>query len=424
MNHRRTIVLSCLVLLGASIAPKTLFLSLATAQQEPPVDATPEPPAPPETAPEPEPPPQPIAPPQKVSTPPPDQPQQTEESSAAWYDSLHLLAFADAYARVGWNFPKPQTATGPNRGYDFSNGFSFSWVGLDVAYDPGPVGGTIQLRFGPSVPRLLGGDSQAFSFDNVKQAFLSWRPVDKLQFDFGQFDTIYGIEVADSQYNMNYTRGTLYFVGQPFYHAGLRAKYTFSDMFSLTGLVVNGWNNTLDNNIPKTFGLQLGYDLGDVVHAALGYIAGPEQADIDDTGAEIPGANERWRHFVDFLINVHVNPQLSLDLNVDVGTEDVGSEYNTWWGVMAAGRYAFIDEFAVALRGEYFDDRDAHLLGIDDLSIVTGTLTLDFQPSEHLIIRLDNRVDWASEDIYQQGVDDMSSTEISSVLGVVAMAGN
>ena len=67
---------------------------------------------------------------------------------------------------------------------------------------------------------------------------------------------------------------------------------------------------------------------------------------------------------------------------------------------------------------------NAHLLGIDDLSIVTGTLTLDFQPSEHLIIRLDNRVDWASEDIYQQGVDDMSSTEISSVLGVVAMAGN
>lgn len=301
MNHRPAFLWSSLFLLCAFVAATTLFPSTAAAQQETKVEETPdapppepvtppEPTSPPTPVPEAALPPEPTAAPQKVSTPspPPTQPQESEEESPAWYDAIHVLAFADAYARVGWNFPKPQTATGPNRAYDFSNGFSFSWVGLDVAYDPGPVGGMIQLRFGPSVPRLLGGDSQAFSFDNVKQAFVSWRPVEKLQFDFGQFDTIYGIEVADSQYNMNYTRGTLYFVGQPFYHAGLRAKYTLSDMFSLTGLVVNGWNNTLDNNIPKTFGIQLGFDHGDFIHAALGYIAGPEQADIDDTGAEVP----------------------------------------------------------------------------------------------------------------------------------------
>ena len=33
--------------------------------------------------------------------------------------------------------------------------------------------------------------------------------------DFGKFDTIYGAEVAESQDNINYTRGVLYWFGQP-----------------------------------------------------------------------------------------------------------------------------------------------------------------------------------------------------------------
>ncbi|QQR88718.1 MAG: porin [Myxococcales bacterium] len=350
--------------------------------------------------------------------------EEASDETSHWYDAIDFQAFVDAYARLDWNFPKPQTETGMNRGYDFSNGFSFAWVGLDLSYDSGPVGGSIQLRFGPSVPRLLGGDAVSFSFDNVKQAFVSWRPFESLQLDFGQFDTVYGIEVADSQYNMNYTRGTLYFVGQPFYHSGLRARLSLSEMFSLTGLVVNGWNNTIDNNIGKTYGIQLNFDLQDTLHAALGYLGGPEQADTDDAGAKIPNANEQWRHFVDVLASIHASEKLSLDVNADLGAEDIGSSYAFWWGVMVGARYSFVDSFALALRGEYFSDKDAFLLGVADLDLITGTLTLDYQPSKHLIIRLDNRVDMASNNIYPRGTNQLEQLSVSSVLGLVAMVGN
>ena len=57
------------------------------------------------------------------------------------------------------------------------------------------------------------------------------------------------IETKD---NWNYSRGLLFTYAIPFYHFGLRAKYAFNDKFALTGYLVNGWNNIVDNNTGKT----------------------------------------------------------------------------------------------------------------------------------------------------------------------------
>ncbi len=78
-----------------------------------------------------------------------------------------------------------------------------------------------------------------------------------MQLDFGKFVTWSGQEVIETKDNWNYSRGLLFAWAIPYYHTGLRATYARNDQVSLTGFLVNGWNNAEDNNTGKTFGGQI-----------------------------------------------------------------------------------------------------------------------------------------------------------------------
>src|SRR5688572_1224643 len=106
-----------------------------------------------------------------AQAPPPEPPPPV----APWHEALDLGAFADAYASVNFGFPKPQTDSNRLRAFDVSNGVALSWVGFDASYEPDPVGGAIEIRFGPSAARLAGADAGS-GLEFVKQAYAAWRP--------------------------------------------------------------------------------------------------------------------------------------------------------------------------------------------------------------------------------------------------------
>ncbi|MES1185418.1 MAG: outer membrane beta-barrel protein, partial [Myxococcales bacterium] len=267
----------------------------------PPADAAPPPPSPPPAAMpmEPAPPPPAMGAPLPEATsadPEPDLPpaETYSEGGDSWYDSIEFSAFADAYASVNYNFPKPQFGRNVLRAHDYSNGFALSWVGVNASYPADPVGATVSLRFGPTARQIGNGcpaDDKSHcdsgeGLENVKQAFASWKPggADSMfTLDLGKFETPYGAEVSESHLNMNYTRSMLY-ASQPVFHTGLRASFAVSDLFDFKVLAVNGWNNTIDNNVGKSFGAQLNFHLknsedADVVGISVGYLGGPEHDD-------------------------------------------------------------------------------------------------------------------------------------------------
>ncbi len=387
-------------------------------------------------------------------------------TASPWYDAISFKAFVDAYASVNYNFPKPQTGTNALRAYDVNNGASLAWVGLDASYDPAPVGGTVSLRFGPSAAIYAGARRDTYGLEYVKQAYASWKPADKLQLDFGKFDTIYGAEVAESQNNFNYTRGALYWLAQPLFHTGLRASYAMTDELALKALVVNGWNNTVDNNVGKSYGLQLGFTPSDTFSAYLGWIGGPEQPDsasVDcaadtaydsTTGAcaaapgavaqsynvDCGGANQpkAWRHLIDLVVSVNPTPDLGIVLNGDYGTQGLRDATNatndvttqTWYGAALMARYQLTPVWALAARGEYVHDKnDFFGTGRTQSSIVTGTLTIEAKPSDNLVIRLDARDDTMVEGdmpdgtsdkkLFQKKLRDMGSSQLTTTLGIV-----
>lgn len=393
----------------------------------------------------------------------------------AWYDLIGFSAFVDAYAGYNFNNPKPQfgTTTGASaptntyRAYDQANGFSLSWIGVNATYPADPVGATINLRFGPTATAY--GSCSAGTCDNdvglqfVKQAFVSWKPGgadSSITLDLGKFDTPFGVEVAESQFDINYTRGLLYWLAQPLFHTGLRANFAVADAFDFRLLAVNGWNNTIDNNVGKTFGAQGTFHVKnaegtDLVTASLGYMVGPESPDVLEVQC---GANEVFdpeasggcktgttgdtsgtidhgsantdglRHLIDLAVVADPIERLRLLLNADFGLVKV---YNppednylsrSYFGVMAGARVAVTDGFGVAARGEYISDPKGVLAGYDNekISLVSGTLTLEALPADFLTIKLDGRIDWSNKEIFKQDIRDLSGKQITATLGVVA----
>jgi hypothetical protein len=404
-----------------------------------------------------------------------------EADSLPWYDEIEFSAFVDGYLSVNYDFPKPQTgANGVTRAYDTENGFALAWAGIDATYPSDPVGGTLSLRLGPSAQRIgrscltsaddpPGVCDDAVGLSNVKQAFGSWRPGgagSPVELSLGKFDTIYGAEVAESHLNLNYTRGVVYWFTQPLFHTGLRVVADLTDQLVLRGLVVNGYNNTIDNNLGKSVGLQLGWTLprsdygGDMLSLSLGYLGGPERADYKvvrcptgqhfeptegtgcapDTTAtptdvarvgqvDRPSTNfQGLRHLVDLVAALTPNDDLTLTLNGDLGVERVRSlddeqrfVQHLWWGAMLAVRYAINDTFALAARGEYLSDPDGFATGFapNDIKLVTGTLTFDVSPADFLLVRLDNRLDWSNKEIFHKSVRELTGVMPTTTLGVI-----
>jgi len=399
-------------------------------------------------------------------------PEASTASEQEWYDAFDVRVFADTYFSLNYNLPKPQSAGNEViRAFDTSNGFAVAWAGLDIAHKAEPIGGTLSLRFGPSAQRYnsscAGKCDADYGLANVKQAFASLRLGGKtspITLDFGKFDTIYGAEVAESQDNINYTRGVLFWFGQPLFHTGLRANLEISKNLSARALVVNGWNNTIDNNTGKTFGGQLTAhakrnQAHEWVSASLGYLGGPERDDTiavqcsagsvfdpnsangcsPGTGGSTSGTLDRpgnnssgWRHFLDLVITSDPIDSLHLVLNADYGSENRrDSDYATtfsahsWYGGMLGARYLVCEKFAVAGRGEIYRDEDGTTTGsvngipITGATIYTGTVTLDLLPGKNLLIRLDNRLDSSTKQIFPKGVRELSGTLFTTTLGVV-----
>ena len=366
-----------------------------------------------------------------------------------WYDKFSADAFADAYGNINWNFPKPQWLVGsPTRAYDQAQGFALNQIGFNGSYSSDYVGGTISLRFGPeaalynlpTAPPGNGTADDSFGMQNVRQAYATLKPADKITFDLGKWDQPFGSEVPDSQLNFFYTRSLLFQLNQPVFFTGLRFDYAAADSVDLKLFVANGWNNTIDNNTAKTFGGQLMLKPMDSLIFYIGGAAGPEQSDFTPApgllgsgamGAPVPGADSHWREIIDLVIDYNPTSALSFALNGDFDTESdfarhASPQSETWYGVNLGIKYVVADPFAIALRGEFFSDDHGGVVpfyapdGVTKTQIESGTLTLSYVAASKLTLMLDNRLDIANSSIFPgETPGSLGKTMFTTTLGAI-----
>jgi hypothetical protein len=329
-----------------------------------------------------------------------------------------LSGFVDMY--YGYNANQPISRTNSFRSFDaLSNQFALNLVELTIDKTPeatnSRTGYHVSLGYGQAINAVNGTEPGGLSFDQyLKEAYFSYlAPVGKgLQVDLGKFVTPAGAEVIETKDNWNYSRGLLFSYAIPYYHFGIRAKYSFNDKYSLTGYVVNGWNNLVENNTGKTYGMSLGWNVTKKISVTQNYMAGPEQA-----------ANSNWRQLWDTVITYSPTSRLSLMANSDYGRGDLvaGVIHPVYWtGLAGYVKYAFNDKYALATRYEYYDDHDGFTTGTaQNFNGVTGTFQRTI--ASHILTRLEFRRDMSNRPTFVKGNNVPALGQNTATAGLVFM---
>jgi Putative beta-barrel porin-2, OmpL-like. bbp2 len=324
-------------------------------------------------------------------------PASTEPSS--WWEQITVGALVDSY----YSLPIRSDDTELNspsvlRTFDGENGgFEIAYAELNLSMPAKPAGFRLDLGFGPvadltnQVAVDFGGMTLTVAnetFKHIQQAYASFQlpGVDVLTVDIGRFVTTAGAEVIEAKDNWLYSRSLLFGLAIPFSHTGVRATVVASDQLTLQASLVNGWDVVTDNNTDKTFGLSGTFTSGDT-SAVLTFYGGKE---VDD-----------FRVLVDGLVTQKVDPELTVNVNVDWGKDGDAQ----WYGVAAMGRYEVTSALRLALRAEYFDDADGVRTTppgqpLSPVSITEVTANLAYLLGRHVELRLEGRIDIASEEIY------------------------
>ncbi len=235
-------------------------------------------------------------------------------------------------------------------------------------------------------------DTESFDLTEAYVEYLA--PLGKgLKFDFGKFVTYHGAEVIEAKDNPNYSRSFLFNYAIPFTHTGLKVGYAFSDAVSANIHVVNGWDNTDDNNKAKTFGLSICLTPVEQLAMNFNLIYGPEK----------DKNNSDNRFLFDWVGTVKPIKNLAFILNVDYAKEEnKGTADSKWNGVAGIVKYDFNDKYSLSLRSEYFNDKQGVRTGaIQKLKEIT--VTPEIRLAQGLLLRPEYRHDWSDKAVFDSG---------------------
>jgi len=340
-------------------------------------------------------------------------------SLASLLGPTSLSGFVDVY--YNYNANQPASRTNGLRSFDTaSNQFALNLVELIVDKAPSPdnsrTGYHLALGFGQAINAVNGSDPGGLGFDQyLKEAYFSYlAPVGNgLQVDVGKFVTPHGVEVIETKDNWNYSRGLLFSYAIPYFHYGMRAKYAFNDKYFVTGFLVNGWNNVIENNTGKTYGMGFGWSPSKKFSLIQNYMAGAEQANN----------NSNWRQLWDTLVTVSPTSKLSFIVNADYGHGDRISGLARpvfWAGVAGYVKYAINDKYTAVARYEYYDDHDGFTTGTPQhFNGITGTFQRMI--GGHLMSRLEFRRDISNQPSFLKGAGLPVKAQNTLTAGLVFM---
>lgn len=333
---------------------------------------------------------------------------------------VNLTGLVDAYYGYNANHPSLKQGATSTEPFTFTNS-QFSLNLLELQLDKpvdktAPLGFRVAFGFGQAMNAVNNTGNSGFSPDvastlsgasqYLKEGYFSYfAPIGKgLQIDAGKFVTPAGAEVIETNQNWNYSRGLLFSYAVPYYHMGVRAKYTFNDKWSVTGYATNGWNNVVSTTTGKTGGVSIAWNATKKLSITENYLAGPR--DYFGTGNNGP-----WNHLTDTVIAYNVTPKLTVQANIDYDhiEQFIGNKPADYAGIAGYAKYQVSPTTAFAARYEYLNDHDGFATPIYFNEIARGqhlnefTGTLERRVAGHLLTRLEYRHDGSNQNFFTRG---------------------
>ncbi|MBU6123050.1 porin [Hymenobacter siberiensis] len=331
---------------------------------------------------------------------------------------LSYYGFVDGYYGYDFDYANGNSRPSFIFSHNRQNEFTVNQALVGVRYNDGTVRGTVGLHTG-SYP-AANYSKEDLVFQHIYEAYAGFRPFAKAWLDFGIFNSHLGFESALSKDNWTLTR-SLNAENSPYFETGARFTYEVGPKLTLTGLVLNGWQNIRETNQAKALGTQLQWKPSDKVLINSSTFYGNEQP----TGLGI-----RRRYFHDFYITYAATERVNLALVFDVGKQQSASQekYDTWHTASAFVKYKLAEKFSTTLRGEYYyAERGVIINSISptafdaDFRVVGGSLNLDYAPASNVLCRVEGRYLNGASGVFSR-VDNPDNRSYGNVTTSIALS--
>ncbi|UEG54762.1 porin [Mucilaginibacter daejeonensis] len=311
---------------------------------------------------------------------------------------LTISGYAELY--YGFDFNRPANNTRPSFVYSHNrhNEVNLNLGFIKANYDNGNVRANLALMAGTYANANLAAEQGVLKNVFEANAGVKLSKTANLWLDAGIFASHIGFESAISKDCWVLTRN-ISSENTPYYESGAKLTYTTNDgKLTLTGLYLNGWQriNRPDGNSKPAGGLQVYYKATDAITLNYSNYLGME-------GADSVRVRRLYHNFYGIF---QLTPKFGLTAGFDYGTQQrsKGSDQtNHIISPVAIARYQLADQWAIAGRFEYYQDKNGML-------IATGTpngfdtkgysLNLDFAPMKNALIRLEGKVYDSKDEIF------------------------
>jgi len=311
---------------------------------------------------------------------------------------LSFSVFAEAY--YSYDFNKPPDNNRPFFLYSHNrhNEFNVNLAFLKGIYNAKSIRANIALAVGTYMNANYAAEPGVLK--NIYEANVGVKLIKtkNLWIDAGIFSSHIGFESAQSSGCWSLTR-SLVAENSPYFESGAKLTYTSDNgKLTLSALALNGWQRItrVYGNSLMSWGTQIHIKTSDKVTFNYSTFLGTDK----------PDSIRLWRIYHNLYAIFQFNDKIGFTSGLDIGTEQVSkgsSDKNTWYTPVGIVRFTPNRNWAIALRGEYFSDKNGVIISTgtpNGFKTFGASINVDRNIGEHLLWRTEFRTFNSKDEIF------------------------
>ena len=291
------------------------------------------------------------------------------------------------------------------------NSFMLTMGRLSASVLSSNIRGTTTLHFGSFVDANYTGADVAWKV--VQEAHGGFRITDQLWVDGGILPSHIGIEGMVGSENWTSIHAIVADL-TPYYETGIKFSYNSSEELQFVAILMNGWQNIVENNSQKSVGTQIKW-----THDTTALINWSTYAGVDPAN----DGQSATRYWSDLYATYSLTDEFALMANFDFGLQDFAdatTEDDVVWYTGIACRYQATQVTTVTARVETYQ----HPQGVTSDSWTTfgytatsAVLALEMKPYNGVKVRLEGKHTSSPRAVYPSK-DGPKTTDVIAMLSL------
>lgn len=299
-----------------------------------------------------------------------------------------ISGFADIFYAYDFNKPAGNYRQPFFYNHNRHNEFNLNLALIKASVEHARYRGNIALQAGTYATDNYAAEESVLQHVFEANAGISLNPQSNLWLDAGIFGSHIGFESAISTQNLTLTRSILA-ENSPYFLSGAKLTFAPNDSWTFAALVCNGWQRIrrVSGNSLLSYCTQVSYTKDNAYTLNWSTFIG-----TDD-----PDSTRRMRYFNNLYGQFNLNEKLTLITGFDIGAQQKykgSSSYNIWYSPVIIARYKINEQWATAVRAEYYSDEDGVIISLpvsEEFKTTGASVNIDYAPFKNILCRAEAR---------------------------------